>query len=1719
MNATITGNDVSAPSLFDFDRYAAEGVWEPCVGVNTATPANAIARQQSLTPLHAPQHKLDVNWKQQASDGIAAIRVARNLATQARDAELHEEEILAKFIGFGASDIANHLFRINGAFEPGWEEIGEELESLLTESEITGLKRSRQHAHYTPEFIASALWAGVRRLGFNGGLILEPGCGAGIFMSTAPTDLYTASIFRAIENEPVAASIATALHPTMDVIANDFTKVALAARYDLAIGNPPFSNRRVKAGDPDGRLGLPLHDYFIARSIASLRPGAVAAFVTSHSTMDRHDATARRRIAEHADLVSAFRLPKGLMGSETGTEFVVDILFFRRRDDEAPSNGSAWLDTVPVPTSTKNTIVNKWFATHPECVLGRHAWGTNQNGPTYLCLENPGSDLETDLSNAIATLPANIYRVRSTPLSLTQNDLAFWTGAQEGTYVVDTRDRLCQVDEGILKPLKMRENRSTGLPARKGLIIRRFIAIRDNLWSLLRAQENDQPYEGAQRDLGTTYDAFVAEFGPVNLTEIATQTNADGKIRNIVRRPNLAPYLDDPGCWLVASIEDYDEETRTASKRPIFTERIIHKTQPRTIETPDDALACVLQDKGYVDMEAVGQNIGLDAESAATALGDRVYRIPTNNGTDKWETADEYLSGKVRAKLKVAQSAAVSEPRFLRNVAALELAIPQDLTPSDITARLGAPWIETKDIEAFVKETMGIETTVSHVVHVAAWDIELEPFKNRAQANSVWGTARRDAGALLHDALNSSVPTIYDTYIEDGKEKRVVNPIETESAKDKLQQIKTEFESWIWRDNARTDRLVRIYNDHYNDIVPREFDGSHLELPGASANINAYPNQKRSVWRILSAGSTYLAHAVGAGKTFEIAAAVQSQRRLGFVSKAMIAVPGHCLAQFSREYLQYYPTAKILVADEANFERERRQKFFAAATTGDWDAIIITHSAFKLIPTPVAFERKLIEQFLQDIEHSINENARRNPGSKTGRKRLEARKGKMEAQLEAIRGGTDEMVTIAEMGIDQIIIDEAQNFRKLSFTTNLDNLKGVDPDGSQRAWDLFVKSRFVATKNPRRALIMASGTAITNTLAEMYTLQRYMDFETLRERGLHEFDAWASCFGKETTELELQPSGNYKNVTRFSEFVNVPELVSMFRLFADVVSKNDLREHLTLPSVKGGKREIVTAKRTTAFRNYQAVLEGRISAIEHRKGRVTKGQDILLSVIGDGRHAAIDLRLVDKTQSDEPENKLNLMISNVYRIWNETASNKYSGGNTLGSGQLIFSDLGTFGTQESRGFSAYAWIRERLVELGVPQTEIGFMQHYKKSADRQALFNDFNAGRVRILIGSSETMGTGVNVQKRLVALHHLDVPWLPSQIEQREGRIERQGNENKEIEIYAYATTGSMDATMWQTNERKSRMISMVMSGDIGVRRIEDIGTQANQFALAKAIASGDPRLMRKAGLESEISRMQRLRSAHFDDQYRIQRRILNAESAIRDTRLTIEAIERDITTRIPTHGDAFAMKINGRHFNKRTVANTAIGIALEETMIQARTDRHVTRQIASIGGFDIEAQCTYYGIGSEYNKRDLYIRFTHGDVRVGANVIDSKFGVVTKLENRIESLEAERSAQEDLAIRSKQDLKEYGNRKDREFEFQTELDLKIEELREIEADLMAETKARIEHENRKYASHTSVATPNVVIASDDSEEGEENSDESDTELDTIDEMNFRLEEDAAAA
>jgi N12 class adenine-specific DNA methylase/adenine-specific DNA methylase len=1625
----------------------------------------------------AAPRALAPSWQGRALANIEAITLSDAITAEGREATRAEQAKLALFTGFGASELANNCFRDpkNDEFRKGWETIGGTLESAVSKEDHSSLSRSTQYAHYTPESLVHAIWYAVTRMGFKGGNVLEPGMGTGLFLTHMPKQFHDKVRLTGVEADPVTGRIARLLHPDADVRIEDYGLTRLPRHFSLAIGNPPFSARVVRSDSAYRRMGLMLHDFFIVKSLDHVRAGGIGAFITSQGTMDKMTSRVREQIALTSDLVGAIRMPQGTFKNTAGTDVGVDILFFRKRHEGEDSNGVAWTNAVPATTPGHEEIsINEYFLANPEMVLGKHTVGRGIYGPklTYICKPDPSRPLGTALKAAILSLPQDIC---DCDCSLSALDAPIGVEIEsndnqrlrEGSYFVGTNGELMQVIEGRAQTVLVKQKRGdAGIFGKHAGLIRALIPIRDAVRAILSKQERFESSIEEQINLNELYDAFVAKHGYINHTDVNVQVDDEsGERKEVHRQPNLAPFRDDPDCWLVASIEEYDLEAGTARKGLIFDKVVIAREVEPEIASAADALARCLNEYGRVDVAYIASLLNKSEAGTLEELGTTLYFDPA---TDAWQTQDEYLSGNVRKKLLEATAAAEANPTYGRNVEALEQVQPTDIPPSDITARLGAPWIPTGVIEKFSAEIIKVPTKVRHTPRLALWTIEEYRFKYATSANTEWGTLRYDAGKVLLDALNSRIPAIYD---EDEEGSRVLNAKETEAAKEKLQSMKNAFEDWVWRDGTRADELARLYNDNYNNLVNRRFDGSHLKLPGAVSTFKFYQHQKNAIWRMISAGSTYVAHAVGAGKTASIAAAIMEQRRLGLVSKAVLTVPGHCLAQCAREFLALYPLAKILVADEQNFARDKRRRFLARAATGDWDCIIITHSAFKFIPLPVDFEADMMERMVDEYEALIK--ALDNDDRLT-RKRLERMKETFKGRLEALKARKDDFLTISEIGIDKIVVDEAQEFRKLSFSTNMSSLKGVDPNGSQMAWDLYCKAEFVRYIRRQmsgekrvhvdRALDLASGTPITNTLGEMYSVQRFMDEGALTDRDLGEFDSWASAFGNTRTELELQPSGKYKPVTRFSEFVNVPELIAMFRSFADVVSSEDLRSYVKRPNILSGKRQIITSPPSADFKAYQKELEARIKKIEERRGSPKKGDDILLSVITDGRHAAIDLRFVMPGAENDNDNKLNKLIANVFRIYKESSDTVYlqpdgTPYDRRGGTQMIFSDLGTMSVEKTRGFSAYRWIRDSLIALGIPSEEIAIVHDYNGSQAKNRLFADMRAGKVRITLGSTKKMGTGVNAQNRLIGLHHLDVPWLPSDIEQREGRIDRQGNQNEWIGIYAYATEQSVDATQWQGNERKAKFITAALSGDRSIRRLEDVGEDAvNQFAMAKAIASGDPRLMQKAGLESEVSRLQRLRDAHYNEQHTIRSRIRSYERDIANSEREVEDYTRDLKTRGPMT-TPFEIKIGGMTFMDKKEAGKALKEAMgdiEKRCVFGDGIKH--RKIGEIRGFDIEYSARVF-TNEILSELEIVTDTKRFETRAHANTQGAV--ICNQLEERLSGFEYSLNKYRGIIEFSQDQIAQLTPRLGSTFAFDGELLAKRAELEAIDADLARDKEA----------------------------------------------------------
>lgn len=1612
---------------------------------------------------------LGKNWKDRAKDNIRAIELAISLEQEGRNSTPEEQDILIKYTGFGASELACNLFPVSGNdYKKEWKQTGEKLSSLINKEQREKLMRSTQYAHYTPEYIIHAIWKKLIAFGFKGGKILEPGCGSGLFMACMPNKYTSKAAFTAIENEPLTALIAKKLYPNSRIIQNDFLKTQLNGEFDLVIGNPPFSDRKIQMPELDIH-SLSLHEAFLHKSISLLKEGGICVFVISRWFMDKLDHTARASIADQARLIGAIRLPQASMRESSGTDVVVDIVFFQKEKNN--TNSEQWMEAVKVDyeDGKEHYSLNKYFLQNPQLVLGQHTIKSAQYGKmAYSCVR--GKDeipLEDAFQETLEKIGKDItfsYLNKSSTKTMDTDEDKFYSSIntrdlfiREGSYLLD-KGSLCQIIDNQLVKVKIRKRgEKEGIYQKQAQIIKAYIPIRNAVRAILYAQMQDDPWGKYQTRLMLAWKEFVKSFGPINKTNITVRTslNNDKEIETR-RRPNLVPLLDDPDVWLVSAIEIYDEVENTAKPGAIFTERVISAPTEPEIHSTIDALAIVLDKMGCVNIDQIMTYAKISREKVISDLKGMIYldHEQTTKEQECWVMADDYLSGYVCDKLKTVREICKTDDRFLENVEALEKAQPEDLKPSEITVRLGAPWLAPEHIKQFFEEVIGVQVSIYHVPMTQSWKVNLNTYKERVELISIWGTERRNAAVLLEDALNSVSPEIYDIIKDSSGEQRIFNSKETEAAKEKMNKIKNAFENWIWQNDERAESLCKTYNRLYNNFVPRSFNGDHLKLPGASDCIQLRPFQKRVIWRIISAGSSYIAHTVGAGKTFSLCAAIMEQKRLGLVKKPIMVVPSHCLAQAAREFLMLYPLARILVADENNFEKSKRQRFISRMATDNWDCIIITHSAFKFIPVPVDFEQDMIREEIQIIEQTLQDIDNTEDSNNFTRKEIEKRKEKLEGILDNLSTHIqrDDLLHLGETGIDQIIVDEAHLFRKLSFETRQRRLRGVDPNGSQRAWDLYVKSKYIACFQPDRSLILASGSPITNTMGEMFTIMRFMIPEMLKERKLNSFDAWAGNFGETKTELELQPNGIYKPVTRFASFVNVADLMSMYRSFADIVVREDLRSHIHLPALKEKGRQIVVCPSGEPFKLFQQTLADRLKEIEARPGKPQKGDDIILNVINDGRHGAIDLRLISTEYENEEDNKLNKLIKNVFQIWQETTSYRYINPVTkenspiTGATQMIFSDLGTEASLARKGFSAYSWIRSELIRMGVPEYEIAFMQNYKKTTEKQKLFADLNEGRKRILIGSTATMGTGVNAQQRLIALHHLDVPWLVADIEQREGRIERQGNQNQEISIFAYALLGSTDTTNWQLLERKARFIALAMSGDKTIRRMEDVGETAGQFALAKALTSGDTRLIQKFGLEADIARLQRLKLAWKDNMLAIRSRIKKAQSIIETAQKRIPNLQKDLKLRIKTEGECFYMETaNGNITNRTQAGNYLLGLI--HNLKREETNRQFV--IAKIGGFKIAIRSSFEGAVI-----DLFLLVTESKISIEHQSI-SALGLIIKIERLILHLDTVLIKQQEQLEKASQQLIGYEKQKNQPFLNQNELEQKEQQLIKLVIEL----------------------------------------------------------------
>lgn len=1260
------------------------------------------------------------------------------------------------------------------------------LKEQLSPDEYDSAKRTTFNAFYTSPVVIDAIHQAIARLGVPANaVVLEPGCGVGNFIGRSPAEMH----FIGIEQDTTSGRIAQALYPDRDIRIENFRDTRLPENgIDAVIGNVPFADLRY---EHKGQK-FALHDFFFAKSVDALRPAGVLALVTTHYTLDKQNAAVRDYLAEQADFIGAIRLPSDAFRRE-GTAVVTDIVIFRKRavDEPARHADPDWLVSAPFEIDGTTVGVNRYFQNHPEMVLGNWSLKDTLYGTEGYSLASTGK-LEEQLREAVARLPEfPQFRPSPKPAGPNLSSVAL-SEAQldEGSFFV--RDgRIFQQDGGQAVAVVYGGSELWAHGALTGRRLGDLIGLRDLARKVLKTQNegrSEADRDAARRELNRAYDRFVAAYGPINKTTFGS--TADGG--TIRRMPNLVKFREDPDAMLVMALEEYDEVTGKAAKAAIMLRDVVGRTPEITnVTSAEEGLLVSLNQRGSVDITFISQLYGRSEAEVISELGDLIFLDPESRS---WLTIDDYLSGNVRVKLAAAENAGDD---FKRNAEALRAVQPEDVLPGDIDANLGAPWIPATDIEAYTAELFRVdraEVKVGHLKTDAVWCLEAGYSAERSvAATSEFGTGRANATWLLELALNMKTPVIYDTVTSGEREERLVNPEETLAAKEKQKLIKEKFRTWVFADPDRTERLVRVYNDTYNNLRPRLFDGSHLDFPGMSRSFQLRAHQAAAVWRGMTAGNTLLAHCVGAGKTFTMAATGIKMRQAGLVKKPMYVVPNHMLEQFSREFIQLYPNAKLLVATKDDLGKDRRKFLTAKIASGEWDGIIVTHSSFERIGMSRPYQEEFLREQIAEYDQLLRESAatRGSRGNRNLIKTIEKQKARREARLTELlaEDKKDGGLVFDELGVDHVFIDEAHYFKNLETPTKMERVAGVQTGGSERAFDLFMKCRYLGKQKTGHGVTFATGTPVSNTMVELYTLQRFLDAEGMTERGIDHFDAWAATFGEVVETMEISPDGaSLRPRSRFAKFVNLPELQQMFRGFADVQTADML--NLPRPELEGGKPHVVACPMSDDQYRLQQELVERYDRLRSQK--IDPREDNALAITTDGRKLALDARMLSVTAPDFPDSKVNRLVANVRDIWDRSRE-------TRGT-QMIFCDMGVQAT--AWGYSAYDDVIRKLIASGVPEAEIAQIGDADSDAKKQALFDKVRSGSVRVLLGSTQKMGTGTNVQKRLVALHHLDAPWKPAEVEQREGRILRQGNENAAVAIYRYVTEGSFDAYMWVRRE-----------------------------------------------------------------------------------------------------------------------------------------------------------------------------------------------------------------------------------------------------------------------------------------------------------------------------
>ena len=1567
---------------------------------------------------------------------VEAIKLLKYLEETTEQATPEQQKILSRYVGWGG---------LADAFDPdkeSWSKEYAQLKELLTPEEYAAARGSTLNAYYTSPTVIKAIYEAVGRMGFETGNILEPSCGVGNFFGMLPEEMRNSRLY-GVELDSISGRIAQQLYPKADITVAGFETTDRRDFYDLAIGNVPFGQYQVRDKAYD-KLNFSIHNYFLAKALDQVRPGGVVAFVTSRYTMDAKDSTVRRHLAQHGDHGVVHAVPNDAFKKNAGAEVVSDIIFLQKRDRP--------LDIVPEWTQTGQTedgfAINRYFLDHPEMVLGRQEPESTAHGMDYTVNPIEGLELADQLHDAVKYIRGTYQEAELPELGegeAIDTSIPADPNVKNYSYTVVDGDVYYRENSRMVRP----DLNATAEARVKGLV-----GLRECVQQLIDLQMDaatpDSAIQDKQAELNRLYDSFSAKYGLIN------------------DRANRLAFADDSSYYLLCALEVIDEDGKLERKADMFTKRTIkpHKAVD-TVDTASEALAVSISEKACVDMAYMAELTGKTGDELAAELQGVIFRVPgqvEKDGTPHYVTADEYLSGNVRRKLRQAQRAAQQDPSFAVNVEALTAAQPKDLDASEIEVRLGATWIDKEYIQQFMYETFDTPFYLQRNIEVnyssftAEWQItgKSSVSQNNVAAYTTYGTSRANAYKILEDSLNLRDVRIYDTIEDaDGKERRVLNAKETTLAAQKQQAIRDAFKDWIWKDPDRRQALVRQYNEEMNSTRPREYDG-HITFGGMNPAITLREHQKNAIAHVLYGGNTLLAHEVGAGKTFEMVAAAMESKRLGLCQKSLFVVPNHLTEQWASEFLRLYPSANILVTTKKDFETHNRKKFCARIATGDYDAIIMGHSQFEKIPISRERQERLLQEQIDEITEGIAE-VKYSGGERFTVKQLERTKKSLEARLEKLQAESrkDDVVTFEQLGVDRLFVDEAHNYKNLFLYTKMRNVAGLSTSDAQKSSDMFAKCRYMDEITGNRGVIFATGTPVSNSMTELYTMQRYLQYERLQELNMTHFDCWASRFGETVTALELAPEGTgYRARTRFSKFFNLPELMNLFKEVADIKTA----DQLNLPTPEVEYHNIV-AQPTEHQKEMVQVLSERASRVH--SGSVDPSEDNMLKITGDGRKLGLDQRIINQLLPDEPGTKVNQCVGNIMQIWRDGEADKLT--------QLVFCDISTPQAAPSKkaakqldnptlhaleqavpldepepAFTIYEDIRQKLIAQGMPAEQIAFIHEAKTEVQKKELFSKVRTGQVRVLLGSTSKMGAGTNVQDRLVALHDLDCPWRPGDLAQRKGRIERQGNQNPLVHVYRYVTEGTFDAYLWQTVENKQKFISQIMTSKSPVRSCDDVDETALSFAEIKALCAGDPRIKERMDLDVEVARLKLMKADHQSKQYRLEDQLLKYfPQEIETNKGFIKGFEADLETLAahPHPEDGFAgMEIRGDVLTDKENA----GAALLDACKEVKGSEPV--QIGSYRGFTMSVEFSAW--------KQEYTLLLKGQMTHRASLGTDPRGNLTRIDNALaqmpQRLEAVKNQLDNLYQQQAAAKEEIGK------PFPFEDDLRVKSARLVELDTL---------------------------------------------------------------